>query len=113
MLKRQHLERHQTFLQDLFHAKTVKALRKKLDKAAYLQLRSLFLVLASVALKKLPASAAVQDVFFKSRKKRLLRRTLRSWAHVRRILRSKNPVQWRQILKELAPLIPPVLSLFF
>ena len=113
MLSKSQVNRHYLFLQQVFEAKSTKKVRQLIAKANHLQLRTLFLLLTSVALKQLPASEKVKDAFFKSRKKRLLVQVSRSKAQVRRFLASSSTAEWRRVLQDLAPLLQPSLSVLF
>ena len=112
LLKRQ-VDRHRAFLHRLYRAPSVKALRKDIAKASHLQLRTLFLALAAVALKKVPASPSVETAFFNSRKKRLLNQVVGSKIRAKRFLANSTSAEWRRVLTDLAPLLRPALSVLF
>ena len=112
LLKRQ-VDKHREFLHRLYRARSVRALRRDITKASHFQLRTLFLVLASVALKKVPANASVETVFFNSRKKRLLNQVVGSQVRAKRFLARSKANEWRRVLLDLAPLLRPALSVLF
>ncbi len=109
MLKKTQVEHHQAFLLDL-HDLSTKQIRKKLKTASYLQLMVLIKVIAAVALKQLPVLATTESAFYKSRKKRFLRRHFSSWRKVSALLSTGHQEEWRNLLIELAQLIKPTLS---
>ena len=78
-----------------------------------MQLRSAILVLASVALRKIPASTSVEEAFKKSRKKKLLKEHFSSWAKVKRLLRTRDRALWERVLSDLAPSLGHATSAFF
>ena len=113
MLKRQHLEKYGGFLQHLLETKTTRSLQKELTKASYYQLRALLLLVAAVALRKLPSSDRVKAAFYYSKKKKLLKQHFRTWASVKRLLAKRNLEEWRHLLLELAPLVRHSISVLF
>ncbi len=113
MLSKQQVDKHRPFLHSLFVARNVEALRRLIRKASHFQIRTLFLLVASVALKHLPANEVVRRAFYYSRKKRLLHQVTRSKAQVRRFLTSSGREEWRRVLLELAPLVRACLNLLF
>ncbi len=118
MLKQSHVDRHNVFLHQLLETPSIKQLRKKISSASHHQLSVLIRTVAAIALKQIPANEAVASAFYKSRKKRVLKRHFGSWRKVRALL-SVAPTnhsrveEWRRLLLELAPLIRPTLSVLF
>ncbi len=112
MLRPLHLHQHQEFLKHLLRAKTVRAVRRSLAHATYSQLRTLVLLVAFVALKKVPAAELVRTVFYYSRKKRLLKAKFGSWRKVKALLATRDAAQWRVVLTDLAPLVQPTVDTF-
>ena len=111
MLSKKHLERHSALFQAIFESKSVPETRRIISRAKHQQLRSLILLLASVALKQVPATSAVGEVFYNSRKKRILRQYFSSWAKVDKLLKHKQ--EWKPVLSEVAPLLRHAASPFF
>ncbi len=105
MLKRKQVLRHQGYLLKVARASSTKKIRKLVKEATYYQLRTLLVLVASLALKQVPASSQVQRAFATSRKKKTLKKYFSSWAKVRRFLSQRNTENWRDVLYELAPLI--------
>ncbi len=111
MLTRRHLVRHGRFLQSVTLTDTAEQVRKLLRTAAYFQLRTLIVLLASVVLKKVPVPGEVAATFGASRKKKTLKKYFLSWAKVRQLLRHR--ALWRDVLGEVAPLLKPAVKIFF
>ena len=110
MLRRSQLERHKGFLGALASAKDTRLVRKFISEASHLQLRTVILLLASLILKKVPASDRVREAFARSRKKRTLKQNFSSWSKVKKLLANKEA--WKDILLEVAPIISPASSAF-
>ncbi len=86
-------------------------MRKVLNKASHLQIRTLIVLLANVVLQKVPVTESILKVFKNSRKKKLLRLHFASWSKVKSLLH--HPGTWTHVMSDLAPLLVPAVGAFF
>lgn len=109
LLRRADIVRNEDFLRRA--SRSTVCARTCVRKADREQLRVLTLLLASVALGRVPAGAAVEAHFKNSRKKKLLRKHFSSLKKARALAR--DPETARAELSRLAPPLRSCLSILF
>ena len=105
MLKWSQLCRHQQFLTALAQASSAAQVRKLLQGAGHLKLRTLLLVVAAIYLKKIPVTEDTVTRLRLARKGKVLKAHFASWKKVKQLLATKVTGRWREILRQLAPLL--------